>query len=445
VLHNLAGLLRARGDYAEAEPLAQRSLAILEQGLGPHHQQLIPSLDSLAELKWVQGNFAEAEALYERALNVRWGGDRSPGELAGVLVDLIDLLELGFIRDARLGEAFDAFFAKANAVFPGPELYVATSGLLVSAGLSDAGEALLLNATERFPVSWLARFRLAEFYADSGRHSAALKEFGNTLELNPPMSVRYRVLTLMGDIHLDLDQLDVSLADYRQAAALGHDDATAAIGMGLLHRRQNRPTEALAAFELAARMDPESAEAHYRLADVYLSLDRWGDAAAAAEKAASLNPAHRRARYLLGRALIRTGHPQEARLAMKEYARLDAEESLREARVLESVRIGTDALEAFGAGDAPKAIALLQDGMDSHPEFARLRLALGLIQNRLGQHYAAIQTLGIIAEDQRGDDSLVHRALAGSYAKLGNTASSRGHTALYLQRIRKELETQLPR
>ena len=36
-LNNLAELLRAKGDYASAEPLYQRALAIREEKLGPDH------------------------------------------------------------------------------------------------------------------------------------------------------------------------------------------------------------------------------------------------------------------------------------------------------------------------------------------------------------------------------------------------------------------------
>ena len=39
----------AQGNYAEAEPLYQRSLAINERALGPHHPGVAISLNNLAE------------------------------------------------------------------------------------------------------------------------------------------------------------------------------------------------------------------------------------------------------------------------------------------------------------------------------------------------------------------------------------------------------------
>jgi len=70
-LNNLAGLYRAQGRYGEAEPLYQRSLAILEKALGPEHPDVAVSLNNLAELYRVQGRYGEAEPLYQRSLAIR--------------------------------------------------------------------------------------------------------------------------------------------------------------------------------------------------------------------------------------------------------------------------------------------------------------------------------------------------------------------------------------
>jgi tetratricopeptide (TPR) repeat protein len=61
---------RAQGHYAEAEPLYQRSLAIVEKALGPEHPHVAPILNNLAELYRAQGRYIEAEPLYQRALAI---------------------------------------------------------------------------------------------------------------------------------------------------------------------------------------------------------------------------------------------------------------------------------------------------------------------------------------------------------------------------------------
>lgn len=58
------------GEYAEAEPLYIRALAIFEKALGPEHPDVVSSVYNLAELYYVLGRYAEAEPLLERALAI---------------------------------------------------------------------------------------------------------------------------------------------------------------------------------------------------------------------------------------------------------------------------------------------------------------------------------------------------------------------------------------
>jgi len=70
-LNNLAGLYRAQGQYARAEPLYRRSLAIWEKAFGPDHSVVATGLNNLAMLHRAQGQYAEAEPLYKRSLAIR--------------------------------------------------------------------------------------------------------------------------------------------------------------------------------------------------------------------------------------------------------------------------------------------------------------------------------------------------------------------------------------
>ena len=60
----------AQGQYAKAEPLYQRALAIREKALGPDHPDVAASLNNLAGLYRAQGQYAKAEPLYQRALAI---------------------------------------------------------------------------------------------------------------------------------------------------------------------------------------------------------------------------------------------------------------------------------------------------------------------------------------------------------------------------------------
>src|SRR5437016_2875790 len=66
-LNNLAELYRANGEYAKAEPLYQRELAIREKALGPEHTYVATSLHNLAELYRANGEIKQAVIYQERA------------------------------------------------------------------------------------------------------------------------------------------------------------------------------------------------------------------------------------------------------------------------------------------------------------------------------------------------------------------------------------------
>ncbi len=66
----MASLYSDQGRYDEAEPLYQRSLAILEKALGENHPHVATSLNNLASLYHSQGNTTQAINFLSRGLDV---------------------------------------------------------------------------------------------------------------------------------------------------------------------------------------------------------------------------------------------------------------------------------------------------------------------------------------------------------------------------------------
>ena len=62
-LNNLAVLYDAQGQYAKAEPLYQRALAIAEKALGPEHPNVATFRTNYAASRRAAGRGAEADAL----------------------------------------------------------------------------------------------------------------------------------------------------------------------------------------------------------------------------------------------------------------------------------------------------------------------------------------------------------------------------------------------
>ncbi len=101
-LNNLAQLLQATNRLAEAEPLMRRALAIDEQSYGAEHPNAARHLNNLAGLLQATNRLAEAEPLMRRALAI---GEQSDGaEHRSVAVNLNNLAQL-LQATNRLAEA----------------------------------------------------------------------------------------------------------------------------------------------------------------------------------------------------------------------------------------------------------------------------------------------------------------------------------------------------
>jgi len=97
-LNNLAQIYKSLGDYSKAESLLKRALDIREKTLGPDHPNVATCLNNLADLYHSLGNYEKAEFLYGRSLTIRekvLGPDHprvatSLNNLAGLYKDLGD-------------------------------------------------------------------------------------------------------------------------------------------------------------------------------------------------------------------------------------------------------------------------------------------------------------------------------------------------------------------
>ena len=69
-LNNLAAVYYKQEDYGRSEPLMRRSLAILEQSLGPESADVAQTKKNLAAIYYLQGNFEDAEPLLKESLSI---------------------------------------------------------------------------------------------------------------------------------------------------------------------------------------------------------------------------------------------------------------------------------------------------------------------------------------------------------------------------------------
>lgn len=80
LLGNLGRLHANQSQFAEAERLFQRSLALSEKSFGPDHHLVASTLIPLAAAYHAQGRTAEAKTLVNRSINIGERSEASPGE-----------------------------------------------------------------------------------------------------------------------------------------------------------------------------------------------------------------------------------------------------------------------------------------------------------------------------------------------------------------------------
>ena len=152
-LNNLAGLLQDQGDYAGAEPLFRRALAIAEKAQGPDHPETGTSLNNLALLLQDQGDYAGAEPLYRRALAI---AEKAQGPEHSVTLERMNALGQFLVETGQTEEGLSLLsreidIQRANSTEPTDAILTSIQNLGVSLrdlNLLERSEVYLLEALE---------------------------------------------------------------------------------------------------------------------------------------------------------------------------------------------------------------------------------------------------------------------------------------------------------
>jgi tetratricopeptide (TPR) repeat protein len=102
MLDELAGILRMRTEYAEAEPLYVRALQLRETVDGPDSPDLISTVDSLSYVYFGLGRYDDAEPMYRRLLSL-W--ETSAGRDHPMVALTLDKMAEFYAAQERYAEA----------------------------------------------------------------------------------------------------------------------------------------------------------------------------------------------------------------------------------------------------------------------------------------------------------------------------------------------------
>jgi tetratricopeptide (TPR) repeat protein/DNA-binding XRE family transcriptional regulator len=111
-LNDLGALYLTQGRFPEAEPLLQEALKIRQDKLGPEHPDTATSLHNLAMLFFAEGNYSSAEEYYQAALKIRQSV--LPSDHPDIALNLNSLAEL-FTTQARF-DAAESLYKQALAI-----------------------------------------------------------------------------------------------------------------------------------------------------------------------------------------------------------------------------------------------------------------------------------------------------------------------------------------
>jgi tetratricopeptide (TPR) repeat protein len=380
--------LLQRGQYAEAEPLLQHSLAIAERASGLDGPDVASSLHYMALLRFFQGRYADAQTLHERALAIRERALAPDHEL--VSVSLNNLANV-FFTLGRYTEA-EQLYQRSLAI---GERARGPDDPLVATTINNLAETyvkrdLYIDAKPLFERSLAARegalgadhphvalslYNLANLARLSGRYPEARPLYERAL------AIRERAYgpghediaeTLAGLAWLDTNEgrydearqlYERALAIQERAIGPDHVEVAGTLdGLARLEGRQGRHTEAETLYKHALAIrecavgswHPDSARSLHGLARVALEQGRYAEAESLYERALmivepALGSDHPSvAEGLLGLGLLRKNEgPRAEALALYERALAIKEQTFGpEHPELTDIRTEIDALRA---------------------------------------------------------------------------------------------------
>jgi class 3 adenylate cyclase/tetratricopeptide (TPR) repeat protein len=304
-----AAYLLQRGEYAAAEQLSKRGLAIFEKAHGPDHPDVARSLIRLGNVYWTQGRYAEAQSAQARALAI---GEQALGPDHPLLAWSLNGLGLLCADPAEAEPLYRRALAIREKAFGADDPAVAMSlnniaMLYQSRARYAEAEALHARALAIWekahgldhPLVAFTLTNLARAYQDQGRYTEAEPLSLRSLAIrekvlgpdHPHVAMSLNVLALMyaaQGCYAEAEALHLRALAIREKA-FGPDRPDVAESLNNLadlYRLQGRYVEAeplikraLAIREKALGPDhPEVAESLNNLAYVYHGQGRFAEA-----------------------------------------------------------------------------------------------------------------------------------------------------------------------
>lgn len=179
------------------------------------------------------------------------------------------------------------------------------------------------------PNSWHVHKVQAEYYAHEKKHKDAIAEFLEAIKQAPNNSDLYEEL---GDEYRQATTLDLAQKAYAKELDLSPNNPVAMFNLGKIDIETNRTEEGLALLEKVVAAFADVPAAYFYMGVGQLEAGHLDKALAALEKARTMHPEPDlapRVEYELSRVYHKLGQTEKSERAIKEYARLKAQNANR--------------------------------------------------------------------------------------------------------------------
>ena len=265
-----ADQLRNAGKYAEAMPLAQKSLELANAKFGPDHLSVAECANMVGRLKRLQGRYDEAEPLFKQALTIR---EKKLGPNHVLTSESLNNLGVLYFSIGRYEEA-EPFYKRASAI---KEKMLPAGDLEIAVGLNNLADlyraqgrladaeplfkrSLVISEKIRSGENQVARAtlnNLALLYSSRDRDDEARRLHTRALQVGEKLfgaehpEVAKSLESLAGIFHRQRrfaeaePLLKRAVAINEKMLGVGHFDmASSLISLGDLYRDQDRFAEA---------------------------------------------------------------------------------------------------------------------------------------------------------------------------------------------------------
>ncbi len=229
-------------------------------------------------------------------------------------------------------------------------------------GLSQDAARALGAAARLGDVDTVARSRLAELYAQSGKVEEASRLSAGA---DSGRREQGRTQLVLGLGELKRGRLGPAEEAMRKAVALAPDLADGWSGLGVVLMRLGRPADAEVAGEKALALAPTHADMWANRAGIRIELNRLPEAIEDAQRAVELDPKALHGWRMLSLAYLKAGKPREAAMA---YQKLDGMVSMS----AEELVSWSEAV--LGSGNPDQALVILRRAEAADPQSLRLCL-----------------------------------------------------------------------